>query len=55
MLLERLSDSVYARIHPLVDPVVPVDSNRGYIICDEYVVIVDTTYFLNHLRQELKI
>ncbi len=54
MLLERLSDSVYARIHPLVDPVVPVDSNRGYIICDEYVVIVDTTYFLNHLSEELK-
>ncbi len=54
MLLERLSESVYAHIQPLVDPVVPVDSNRGYIICDECVVIVDSTYFLNHLAEELK-
>ncbi len=54
MLIEQLSDSVYARIQPLVDPVVPVDSNRGYIICDEFVVIIDTTYFLNHLSEELK-
>ncbi len=53
MSLERLSSSVYARIQPLVDPIVPVDSNRGYIICDEFAVIIDTTYFLNHLSEEL--
>lgn len=53
-MLERLSSSVYARIQPLVDPIVPVDSNRGYIICDEFIVVIDTTYFLNHLSEELK-
>lgn len=53
MSLHRLSNSVYARIHS------PPgygngDSNKGYIICREYVVVVDTTYFLNNPRSDLE-
>ncbi len=51
MVLDRLSDSVYARIHP--DPSLP-DSNRGYVVCDKYVVVVDATYLLDNIRKDLE-
>ncbi len=51
MALARLSDSVYARIHDLSSA---SDSNRGYIVCDEYVVVVDTTHHLDSIREELR-
>ncbi len=52
MALARLSDSVYARIGRELSTA--VDSNRGYIVCDEYVVVVDTTHHLESIKEELK-
>ncbi len=51
MALARLSDSVYARIHDLSSA---NDSNRGYIVCDQYVVVVDTTHHLDNIEEELR-
>src|SRR5713226_8831932 len=51
MPLDRLSDSVYAHVYS--DPFVSVDSNKGYIVCDKYVVVVDATYLLNNVRNDL--
>ncbi len=50
-MLDRLSNSVYAHVYP--DPAFP-DSNRGYIICDKYVVVVDATYLLDNVRNDLE-
>ncbi len=52
MSLERLSDSVYGRIGREISTA--ADSNRGYIVCDEYVVVVDTTHHLERIKEELK-
>ncbi len=52
MALRRISDSVYVRIQPIRIP--SRESNRGYIICDKFVVIVDTSYFLDSLRSDLE-
>jgi len=49
--LDRLSNSIYAHVYP--EPAFP-DSNRGYIICDKYVVVVDATYLLNNVRNDLE-
>ncbi len=51
MPLDKLSKSVYAHIYP--DPSFP-DSNKGYIVCDEYVVVVDPTYLLDNVRNDLE-
>ena len=51
MPLDRLSNSVYAHVYP--DPSFP-DSNRGYIICNKYVVVVDATYLLENVRNDLQ-
>ncbi len=52
MPLERISNRVYAQInHELSSP---SDSNRGYIICSEHTVVVDTTCFLQNLRRDLE-
>jgi len=51
MPLDRLSNSVYAHVYP--DPSFP-DSNRGYIICDKYVVVVDAMYLLENVRNDLE-
>ena len=50
MLLDRLSNSVYAHVYS--DPSFP-DSNRGYIVCDKYAVVVDATYLLGNVRNDL--
>ncbi len=50
-MLNRLAESVYAHVYP--DPAFP-DSNRGYIICDKYVVVVDATYLLDNVRHDLE-
>ena len=51
MLLDRLSNSVYAHVYP--DPSFP-DSNKGYIVCDKYIVVVDPTYLLDNVRNDLE-
>jgi len=51
MPLDRLSNSVYAHVYP--DPSFP-DSNKGYIICDKYVVVVDATCLLANVRNDLE-
>ena len=51
MPLDRLSNSVYAHVYP--DPSSP-DSNKGYIVCDKYVVVVDATYLLDNVRDDLE-
>ncbi len=52
MMLVRLSDSVYARVGRELSSA--NDSNRGYIVCEEYVVVVDTTHHLESMKEELK-
>ena len=51
MPLDRLSNSVYAHVYP--DPSLP-DSNKGYIICDKYVLVVDATCLLANVRNDLE-
>lgn len=52
MSLHRLSDSVYGSIH--MEPPPNSDSNKSYVVCEEFVVVVDTTYLLNSVRRDLK-
>ncbi len=51
MPFQQISESVYVRISP--ERIPSSDSNRGYIICDDFIVEVDTTYFLDNLRRDL--
>lgn len=52
MSLQKLSNSVYARIN--TEKIPHSDSNKGYILCDEYVVVVDTTHFLKNVRSDIE-
>lgn len=52
MSLVKLSSSVYTRVHPERMP--SCDSNKGYIVCEDYVIVVDTTYFVNDFRHDLE-
>lgn len=51
LALHRLTSSVYVSIPPYS---IPSDSNKGYIVCEKYVIVVDTTYHFDRIRQDLK-